>query len=67
MDKLSDTGKYCTSVGICEVREDCCCWTAKHVGTGSPQKNTANDEMSLLTLSTTELGHYSNGGEQVLR
>lgn len=43
-------------VGTCEIREDCC-WTAKHVGTGSPQNNYAMDEISLLSLSTTEFGH----------
>lgn len=43
-------------VGTCEIREDCC-WTAKHVGTESPQKNYAMDEISLLSLSTTEFGH----------
>lgn len=46
-------GNILLSVGVCEIREDCC-WTAKHVGTGSPKKNTAMDEIS---LSTTELGH----------
>lgn len=48
------------SVGVCEIREDCC-WTAKHVGTGSPQKKNAMDEISLLSLSTTELGHCCRG------
>lgn len=46
-------GNILVNVGVCEIREDCC-WTAKHVGTGSPQKNTAMDEISLLSLSTTE-------------
>lgn len=41
------------SAGACEIRGDCC-WTAKHVGTGSPWKNSASGETSLLSLSTTE-------------
>lgn len=55
-------GNILLSVGICEIREDCC-WTAKHVGTEGPQKNTAMDEISLLSLSTTELGHCCQGEE----
>lgn len=49
-------GNILLSAGACEIRGDCC-WTAKHVRTGGPQKNTAMDEISLLSLSTTELGH----------
>lgn len=30
-------GNILLSVGVCEIREDCC-WTAKHVGTASPEE-----------------------------
>ncbi len=49
-------GNMLLNISVCEIREDCC-WTAKHVGTESPQMNTAMDEISLLSLSTTEFGH----------
>lgn len=41
-------GNILLNVGVCEIREGCC-WTARHVGTESPQKNTAMDEVSLLS------------------
>lgn len=50
-------GNILLSAGAGEIRGDCC-WTAKHVRTRVPQKkNTAMDGISLLSLSTTELGH----------
>lgn len=49
-------GKISLSVGVYVITEDCC-WTAKHVRTGRPQRNIEMDEISLLSLSTTELCH----------